>query len=87
MADKNEKTTELRDYGDGKQIVLYTEDTEIFKRFRKWNPRPREVFYWYGVPLSWRRVAVDLYFPKSLEDKVREEAGLPPRRRRSRKGG
>lgn len=82
MADKNEKTTELRDYGDGKQIVLYTEDTEVLKRFRRWNPRPREVFYWHGVPPGWRTVAVDLYFPKSQEAKVREEAGLRPKRRK-----
>ena len=85
MADKKEKITELRDYGDGRQIVLHTEDNEILKKFRRWKPRPREAFYWYGVPPDWTPVAVDLYFPKTLQDEVREVAGLPPRGRRRRK--
>ena len=57
--------TELRDYGDRKTIILYTEDNEVYQRLKR--SAEREVSYevWKNCdPTKARKVAVDLYFPR-----------------------
>lgn len=51
--------TELRKAGD--QVILYTEDHEINKRFKDWKNLIQRVPYLQARSL----IGVDLYFPKS----------------------
>ena len=60
-----ESLTELRDYGNGKTIVLYTEDNEVYQKLRKSAEREISYEYWKNRnPTKARKVAVDLYFPR-----------------------
>ena len=57
--------TEIFNYGDGKTIVLYTEDNEVYQKLKK--SAEREITYeiWKNCdPSKTRKVAVDLYFPR-----------------------
>ena len=66
-----EPCTELRDYGDGRTIVLYTEDNEVYQKLKK--SAEREVFYetWKNCdPTKASKVAVDLYFPRKKKEAI-----------------
>ena len=69
--------TEISDYGDGTQIVLYTEDKVILEKLRDKANRVQFYEVWKDCdPLNSRYVAADLYFPKSkkatLERQIRK---------------
>jgi len=72
----------LRDYGDNKNIVLYTEDNELYQRLRSSTKCFNDIPYWFDdKKIGWIQVGVDLYFPKrfkrwvehQLEGKIRRE--------------
>lgn len=62
--------TELRMAGD--RLVLYTEDTEVFRRFRQWTQLITAVPYHQEHLFDGKRtlVAVDLYFPKTARQQL-----------------
>jgi len=63
--------TELRDCGDGKTIILYTEDNELYQKLK--SGAEKEVFYevWKNcVPNKAKKVAVDLYFPRKKKEAI-----------------
>ena len=56
-------TTEIRSFGDGTTIVLYTEDKQVYHQFKEWAYCQRVVHYKRGNKM----VAADLYFSKEAE--------------------
>ncbi len=73
-------TTEIRDYGDKKTIVVYTKDNTVLRKLRKWKACQKIVFYevWENCdPRNAVKVAVDLYFEKKEENHIREALGMP----------
>jgi len=71
------KRTEIRDFGDGNTIVVYTEDKQLHQRLREWKHCQRVVPYESGSAT----LAVDLYFPKGAEAEIREALRLPAKTR------
>jgi len=57
--------TELRNYGDGEHIVIYTTDNEVYQSLKKSAEKEVPYEIWKNCdPRNARKVAVDLYFPK-----------------------
>jgi len=69
----NKKVTEIRDFGDGKSIVLYTEDNSVYRHLKGWKSCRQVVPY----SQNGRVIAVDLQFPKEAKDHIRKAVGLP----------
>ena len=72
--------TEIRDYGDKKTIVVYTKDNAVLRKLRKWKSCQKVVCYevWKNCdPRNAVKVAVDLYFDKKEENRIREALGMP----------
>ena len=75
--------TKIREFGDKKTIVVYTKDNIVFKKLRKWKSCQKVVFYevWKNCdPRNAVNVAVDLYFDKKEENRIREALGFPTRK-------
>ena len=65
-------TTEIREYGDGKTIILYTEDDLIYQTLK--DKAEKEIHYevWKDAdPAKKRKVAADLYFPRTSRSHVK----------------
>jgi len=56
--------TELRDFGDDKTIVLYTNDNRVYRQLRESAKLIKIVPYEQEQGGELALVAVDLYFPK-----------------------
>jgi len=70
--------TEVRDYGDARTIVVYTNDRQIANRIQGWKECFKVVEY-EQEQFSKKRVALvglDLYLPKRLRNRVEKMAGL-----------
>ena len=65
-------TTEIRSFGDGTTIVLYTEDKQLYHQFKEWAYCQRVVPYKRGNKM----VAADLYFSKEAERGLRKALRL-----------
>ncbi|MFW9875835.1 MAG: hypothetical protein ACFFG0_22245 [Candidatus Thorarchaeota archaeon] len=77
-------TLDIRDYGDSKTIVIYTDDNAILKKLRVWKACQRIIDYevWRNCdPRSRFVVAYDLYFDKKEENHIRKALGLPIKKR------
>lgn len=77
-------TTEIRDYGDKKTIVVYTDDNAVFKKLRERKSCRKVVCYevWKDCdPRKAVKVGVDLYFNKKEENRIRKALGLSERRK------
>ncbi len=77
--------TEIRDYGDKKTIVVYTKDNSVLRKFRKWKACQKVVFYevWENCdPRNAVKVAVDLYFNKTEENRIREALNMPSKEKK-----
>ena len=64
--------TEIRDFGDKKTIVVYTNDRQIANRIQGWKECFKVVTY-EQEQFSRKRVALvglDLYLPKKLRGRV-----------------
>ncbi len=72
--------TEIREYGDGKTIALYTENTKIWRALRDLSKCFKTVRYEQEQKKEDILVGIDLYFPKKyqkwLERKL-ESLGVP----------
>lgn len=76
--------TDIRDYEDRKTIVVYTKDNTVLRKLREWKSCQKVVFYevWKNCdPRNAVNVAVDLYFDKKEEDRIRKALGMPVRKR------
>jgi len=62
-------TTEIRDLGDGKQVVVYTENDALYNALKKEKEFIKEVPYSKGIIPS-SIGAVDLYFPKAAKARL-----------------
>jgi len=71
-------TTELRSFGDGTTIVLYTEDKRVYHQLKEWAYCQRVVLYKRGNKM----VAADLYFSKEAERGLRKALRLPAKTKR-----
>jgi len=61
--------TVINDFGDGKTLVVYTEEINLFKRLSVWEScQAVEQYRQYLVSSPWRMyvLAYDLYFPKGM---------------------
>jgi len=65
------KNTELRDFGDGSTVVLYTEDRNIYQKMSAWESCSQVVPYEQGG----RVIAYDLYFPIEMARQVKSSLG------------
>jgi len=70
---------DIRDFGDGKQVVLHTKDFELYRRLRQWEICLASFPY---VDIEYYWIAGDLYYLKKHEDLIRRNADLPPRSKR-----
>jgi len=80
--------TKIRDYGDKETIVVFTEDNAIFRKLREWKSCQKIVFYevWKDCdPRNAINIAVDLYFDKKEENRIREALGMPMREKKRSK--
>jgi len=71
---KREAVTEIREFGDKKTVVVYTEDNEVYNKLKR--TAKKIVFYemWkYLYPHRVKNVAVDLYFPKNKKDVLKQQ--------------
>ena len=71
---------EIRDYGDKKTIVVYTDDNTVLRKLREWKSCQKVVFYevWENCdPRNAVKVAVDLYFDKKEENHIGRVLGMP----------
>ena len=76
--------TEIREYGDKKTIVVYTDDNAALRKLREWKSCQKVVFYevWKNCdPRNAVNVAVDLYFNKKEENRIRKALGMPMRKK------
>ena len=62
-------TTEVRDFGDGATIVLFTNQDGLYQALREDKDMSKEVPYYQGDVLG-PMIAVDLYFPKRATSRV-----------------
>ena len=68
--------TELRDFGDNKTIVLYTNDNRVYSKFRD-SVKPIKI-----VPYEQKQVGrvvmvgVDIYFPKEYRKWLGKNIGV-----------
>ncbi len=72
-------TTEIRAYGDGQQIVVYTDEQPIVAQLSRFTSLSRIVWYEHmqkGRMADWPTIAADLYFPKEQEARLRRDLGL-----------
>lgn len=72
-------TTEVREYGDKETIVVFTKDNAVFRKLKDWKSCQKVVFYevWKDCdPRKAVRVAVDLYFDKKEENRIRKALGM-----------
>ena len=72
------------EYGDKKTIVVYTDDNAALRKLREWKSCQKIVFYevWKDCdPRNAVNVAVDLYFNKKEENRIRKALGIPRKRR------
>ena len=72
--------TEIREYGDKRTIVVFTDDNTVLRKLRKWKSCQRIVFYevWKDCdPRKAVNVAADLYFNKKEEDRIRKALDMP----------
>lgn len=72
-------TTEVRDFGDRKTLVVYTEDNQVYRRFKQWKSCQQVIPYYQNG----RVVGTDLYFPKQAEVEIRKVLGLPINKRKA----
>ena len=71
--------TEIREYGDKKTIVVFTDDNTVLRKLRDWKSCQKIVFYevWKDCdPRKAVNVAVDLYFDKKEENHIRGVLGM-----------
>ena len=68
--------TELRDFGDNKTIVLYTNDNRVYRQFRDSAKLIRIVPYEQEQRGKLALVAVDLYFPKECREWLKKNIGV-----------
>lgn len=71
---------EIREYGDKKTIVVYSDDNTVLRKLREWKSCQKIVFYevWKDCdPRNAVNVAVDLYFDKKEENHIRGVLGMP----------
>ncbi len=57
----------------GDKLALYTEDNDVWRRFRKWSWKICEVKYTKGKNL----IAVDLYFPSGIKRRLLKALSVP----------
>ena len=59
-------TAELRDYGNGKMVVVWTNDANLRNKLLEWKSLIKVVEYWQQQNSCCRLtlVGVDMYFPK-----------------------
>lgn len=68
--------TEIRDLGDGKAVVLYTNDTKIWRAFRDLSKCFKSVRYEQEQKGNDKLVGVDLYFPKKYQKWLERKLGV-----------
>ncbi|MFC2002926.1 hypothetical protein ACFLV4_03150 [Chloroflexota bacterium] len=72
--------TRIREYGDKTTIVVFTDDDIVLRKLREWKSCQKVIFYevWKDCyPRNAVNVAVDLYFNKKEENRIREALGMP----------
>ena len=77
--------TKIRDYGDKNTIVVYTKDNAVLRKLRKWKSCQKVIFYevWENCdPRNAINVAVDLYFNKKEEERIRKALSMPMREKK-----
>lgn len=77
------KETEIRKFGDGQTLVVYTKDFDLCKELRQWDSCQRVVEYLQrreSNPYLADVIAFDLYFPKRMRRQLRRACGITGRR-------
>lgn len=68
--------TEIRDYGNGRTIVLYTNENAVFQRFRDSAKCLRVIPYEQDQKKKVALVGVDLYFNKKYRNWLEKRIGV-----------
>lgn len=77
--------TKIREYGDKNTIVVFTDDNTVLRKLREWKSCQNVIFYqvWKDCdPRKAVNVAVDLYFNKKEEDRLRKALSMPMREKK-----
>lgn len=69
--------TEIRNYGDGKMIVLHTKDSEVYRKLRDSVKVVKIVPYYQRQNGKEVLVGVDLYFLKKHQKWVEQQINAP----------
>jgi len=67
---------ELRRFGDGKTIVLYTDDNEVYRKLPDSTKCFKEVLYEQEDTKKLKIVGIDLYFDKKYKNWLTKTLGL-----------
>jgi len=69
--------TEIREFGDNKTIVVFTNERQVATRIQNWNECYKVIEYEQEQFSKGRvgLVGLDLYLPKRLERRVRKLCG------------
>ncbi len=74
--EKRSIRTELRDFGDNKTVVLYTNDNRVYRQLRESTKLIKIVQYEQEQRGKLALVAVDLYFPKECLKWLKKNIGV-----------
>jgi hypothetical protein len=76
--------TEIRRFGDGETLVVYTKDIDLYEELRRWESCQRVVEYVQrraSDPYKGDIIAFDLYFPKVMRRQLRQACGITGKRK------
>ena len=68
---------EIRDYGDGKTIVLYTNENVVYRKLRDSTKVIKSVHYSQEQKHRWVMVGCDLYFAKKHHSWLQRKIASP----------
>ena len=74
--EKQSIRTELRDFGDNKTVVLYTNVNRVYRQLRESTKLIKIVQYEQEQRGKLALVAVDLYFPKECRKWLKKNIGV-----------
>ena len=69
--------TEIRDFGDRKTIVVYTDDNKIAANLKDRKTLIKELEYFQDTKLGTRCIGKDFYFPKGQIRSILRGLGKP----------
>jgi hypothetical protein len=76
--------TEIRKFGDGETLVVYTEDFDLCEELKQWESCQGVIPYWHpkaSNPREYKATAFDLYFPKRMRRQLRRACGITGKRK------